>query len=633
LTQTTGANRFTLFLVLVPVTLLLIGLLTGTAAWFFLKMPASAYDPLKLPGFFWYYRHDPVVIEALWRASVIGVPLPVLLMIVALKPKKNLHGEARFAREGEIRRAGLRAKKGIVLGRVRGRFLMVGKMEHVLLEAPTGSGKGVGIVIPNLLQWPDSVVVLDIKRENYEITAGFRRAGGQKVVLFNPTDKEGRTARYNPLSYINRADEIEVLVELQKIATMLFVPPEKGEAFWTESARTGFVGIAAWIASKPERPFSIGEIYRTITMPGMKAFFAKEAVDRGLSEGCRAALADFTSSADNTFTGIVQTVTSKLNLWINPIVDRATAESDFSLFDLRRVPTSIYLGVSPDELDRVAPLYNLFFQQLIDLNTRNLPGEDEKLSVLLILDEFARLGRAQVIANAFSYVRGYGLRLLPVIQSRSQLRQVYGEHGADEIVSNCGVEVAFTPKELRVAKELSERLGYLGQEAESRSLTIHGMLANRSKTISEQRRALMLPQELMEMSEDDILVVRGGIPVIRGQKIRYFKEGVFKKRLQPAPEVAALPKPVAPVAPDDDLTDEELAAFNDFSALDDDQVQDIPDDVLALDRDAPNLTVKDGTGAFGLIDMDDILGPDPTKEEWEGQRRSLVLSEGEEYGR
>src|SRR3546814_6185707 len=82
------------------------------------------------------------------------------------------------------------------------------------------------------------------------------------------------------------------------------------------------------------------------------------------------------------------------------------------------------------------------------LNTRQLPDDGEKLSVLLILDEFARLGRAQVIANAFSYVRGYGLRLLPVIQSRSQLRNVYGEHGADEIVSNCGVEIAFTPKEL-----------------------------------------------------------------------------------------------------------------------------------------------------------------------------------------
>src|SRR3546814_13897735 len=82
---------------------------------------------------------------------------------------------------------------------------------------------------------------------------------------------------------------------------------------------------------------------------------------------------------------------------------------------------------------------------------------------------------------------------------RSQLRNGYGEHGADEIVSNGVVEIAFTPKVLRVAKELSERLGYLGQDAESRSLTIHGLLANRSKTNAEQLRALMLPQELLTM--------------------------------------------------------------------------------------------------------------------------------------
>ena len=71
--QKTGSNRLALALVLLPITLLLIGLLTGTVAWFFLKMPAAAYDPLTLPGFFWYYRHDPVVTEALWRGAVIGV--------------------------------------------------------------------------------------------------------------------------------------------------------------------------------------------------------------------------------------------------------------------------------------------------------------------------------------------------------------------------------------------------------------------------------------------------------------------------------------------------------------------------------------------------------------------------------
>src|SRR3546814_2206882 len=108
---------------------------------------------------------------------------------------------------------------------------------------------------------------------------------------------------------------------------------------------------------------------------------------------------------------------------------------------------SIYLGVSPDELDRVAPLYNLLFQQLVDLNVRDLPDEKTPLKILVILYEFARIGGAQVIARAFSYVAGYGIRLLPVIKSSSKLRAVYGEQVANEIVAICGVEVAFRSEE------------------------------------------------------------------------------------------------------------------------------------------------------------------------------------------
>ena len=196
--------------------------------------------------------------------------------------------------------------------------------------------------------------------------------------------------------------------------------------------------------------------------------------------------------------------------------------------------------MSPDELDRIAPLYNLLFQQLIDLNVRELPGEATPIPVLVILDEFARLGRASVIASAFSYVAGYGIRLLPVIQSRSQLRGVYGEHVADEIVANCGVEVAFTPKELRVANDLSERIGYVGQDSVTKSLTINGLLANRSKSISEQRRALMLPQELMQFSAYKLILLRGGIPPIIGSKIAYFSSRFFKRRVFPPPIVCLL---------------------------------------------------------------------------------------------
>ncbi|WP_066547487.1 MULTISPECIES: type IV secretory system conjugative DNA transfer family protein [unclassified Sphingomonas] len=596
-------RRGTILAVGIPIAIVLAFLIASVVAWIYLGLPSSKFDPLKMPAFFWYYRGDPVVVQALGAGMLVGLIVTGLMLWFLVKRKPPLHGAARFAKEGEIRRAGFRADNGIVLGKKGGKFLTFGGTEHCIVEAPTRSGKGVGIVIPNLLSWQESVVVLDVKRENWDATAGFRQKHGQAVYLFNPTDPEGRTARYNPLGYIDRNDADQVVIELQKIATMLFVPPERGEPFWTDSARTAFVGVGAYLAVS-DQPFTIGAIYRLMTTGDTREYFRRVLDDRSLnlSQGCRNALADFTSGADNTFAGIVQTVTSKLSLWLNPRVDAATEESDFDLRLLRTKPMSVYLGVSPDELDRVALLYNLLFQQLIDLNVRELPGDETRLQVLVILDEFARIGRAQVIASAFSYVAGYGIRLLPVIQSRSQLRAVYGEHVANEIVANCGVEVAFTPKELRVANELSERIGYIGQESVTKSLTIDGMLANRSKSMSDQRRALLLPQELMQFPDQELLLLRGGIPPIHGDKIRYFADALFRSRVHPAPDVSPIPRIVRD---DEDLPDCAMPTFDQLTdpdplsfAMDCIVTQDHPDMLIDVSAE------QRGNEVVGVIEQE-----------------------------
>jgi len=596
-------KRGTILAAGIPVAMVLAFFVASVVAWVYLGLPSAKFDPFKMPAFFWYYRHDPVVLKAFGAGMVVGLVLTGIMLWWLLKRKPPLHGAARFAKEGEIRRAGFRADNGIVVGKKGGKFLTFGGSEHCIVEAPTRSGKGVGIVIPNLLSWQESVVVLDVKRENWDATAGFRHKFGQAVYLFNPTDPEGRTARYNPLGYIDRVDPDQVVIELQKIATMLFVPPERGEPFWTDSARTAFVGVGAYLAVA-DLPFTIGSIYRLMTTGDTRGYFRKVLDDRALnlSQGCRNALADFTSGADNTFAGIVQTVTSKLSLWLNPRVDAATEESDFDLRELRTKPMSIYLGVSPDELDRVAPLYNLLFQQLIDLNVRDLPGSETPLQVLVILDEFARIGRAQVIASAFSYVAGYGIRLLPVIQSRSQLRAVYGEHVANEIVANCGVEVAFTPKELRVANELSERIGYVGQESVTKSLTIHGILANRSKSMSDQRRALLLPQELMQFPDSELLLLRGGIPPIHGDKIRFYANGLFRGRVMAAPVVPPIPKtirddeelPACAMPTFDQLTDPDPFSF----AMDCIVTEDHPDMLIDVSAE------RRGNEVVGVIEQE-----------------------------
>jgi type IV secretion system protein VirD4 len=525
--------------------LLLTLLLGGLGALILLGQFRADIDPLVLPRYFWFYRSNSMVMAALAKATA-GAALVLLIPLAGLAFRRTrLHGDARWGTMSDARRAGLCAGKGIVVATKGARTLRFGGSEHVLLEAPTRSGKGVGVVIPNLLEWPDSVVVLDVKQENWEKSAGYRASRGHKVLLFDPLDPEGRTVRFNPLGHIHRDDPIEVINELQKIAAMLF-PAVAGEnSFWTDAARTAFIGVGAYVAAtatedSPGRPFTIGEIYRNLTVGNPQQRFpelieARAREGRPLSGPCVSALNDFTSSSDNTFTGIRQSVTARIGLWLNPYVDAATSASDFDLRDFRNRRISLYLGVSPDNLERVADLYNLLFQQLVDLNVRDLPTPGRNnVQLLLLLDEFARLGRASVIANGFSYVAGYGIRLLPVIQSRSQLRAVYGKDVTDEIVANCGLEIVFTPKEMVVAREVSERLGYYSFRARSQS---HREFAGwgRNISMSDQKRALILPQDLMLMPQGDLILVRAGFPGIKARRLRYYMDRQLLRHSRIAP--------------------------------------------------------------------------------------------------
>ncbi|MBB5730903.1 type IV secretion system protein VirD4 [Sphingomonas prati] len=517
-----------------------------------LKQLNSHISITAIPSFVWYYRYDPMLQMWFGRGFFLASLLLGLAALVMFKNSKSLHGEARFANAKEIEAAGLRSDNGILLGKFAGRWLTTNAEAHVLLEAPTGAGKGVGIVIPNLLNWAGSVVCLDMKQENYIKTAGFRAKHGQSVFLFDPVNREGLTACYNPIGYIDRNDTVQVVDELQKIGAMLFPAPEKGDPFWSEAARTAFVGVGAWLAATPTLPFTIGEIYRSINTGDPKTRFAQEIVDRQeagkpLSIACVTALSDFTSASDNTFGGIKQSVTTKLGLWLNPYIDKATATSDFDLRELRLKPMSIYLGATANNIDRLEPLYNLIFQQIVDLNTDSNIGEfDPKTQhrCLILLDEFAKLGRVPVIVSAISFVRSYGLNLLIVVQNKAQLKD-----GADEISANSDVTVIYTPKEFKDAKDISDRLGThgLGAKSKSRGGSLFGQ-SNNSVSESEHARALMMPQEVLTMPLEEILIFKRGVLPIKATKLIYYKMEEFVTRLLPAPKVeasdaAALPPP------------------------------------------------------------------------------------------
>jgi len=492
----------------------------------------------------------------------IGVSAGGLLIVLpfalfaATQRHRPLHGNARFATPAEVARAGLTSGDGpgILVGKHRGRFLSLRGQLSVLLSAPTRGGKGVSTVIPNLLNWPDSVVALDVKEENFAITAGYRAACGQAVYSFSPFNEQGRSHRWNPLSAV-RTSPLHRVGDLLGIGHVLYPDDGSGtssEAFFNDQARNFFLGLGLLLLETPELPRTIGEMLRQSSGKGQalsahltKLIASRRDGKRPLSEECTDALQRLLSSSDNTLTSIVATFNAPLTIFADAIVDAATSADDFRLEDVRRRRMSIYVRIPPPRLASARPLLNLFFSQLVNLNTQQLPEHDPTLRVqcLLVNDEFTAMGRVDVITNAAAFLAGYNLRLLTVVQAMSQLDAVYGDKEARTFATNHGLQILFAPREQRDADEYSAMLGVFTERAtahgRSRSYGGQGRTTV-SRTESDQRRALLLPQEFKELGSERQVIVMENCKPILAEKIRYYQDDRFKARLLPAPIVPAM---------------------------------------------------------------------------------------------
>jgi type IV secretion system protein VirD4 len=527
----------------------LIAYLAGFAFLWSLKADPKSATPLTVARYAYYYGEQPEIRRRLaW--SLAGSLAVVLAStgVVLLPRRRSLHGDARFARAAEIRRAGLFCEHGILLGKVGSRYLTLAGQQGVALAAPPRAGKGTGIVVPNLLNWPGSVVCIDIKRENWTLTAGFRAKCGQACYLFDPFAPDAHTARWNPFSYVS-CDPQRRLNDLQRIAEMLYPDPPNVDPFWTASARSLFLGIALYLFETPSLPCTIGEVLRQGMASDDEGFGqhwkrviqGRNRGNRVLSPECVRALYDVIDLAPVTASSIRKTFTSRLDLWLNPILDAATSASDFDLRELRAKPMSIYIGVNPDDLHRLRPVLNLLCQQAIGLQTRELPERNPHLAyqVMMMLDEFTALGRIPIIAEAISYLPGYNVRVVLVIQTPAQLREVYGVHNAETMLKSLAARIVFAPKDFSDAREISDELGNTTVRVRTISkplMSFEARTRGRSVNVSEQRRALLLPQEVKELGTEEAIVTYEGLRPILCRKIRYFSDRRFRKRLLPPPE-------------------------------------------------------------------------------------------------
>ncbi|KLD73047.1 type IV secretory system conjugative DNA transfer family protein [Xanthomonas hyacinthi] len=498
----------------------------------------------------------PYVGKIKW-AGYLGFGLPGLLCLLTLvlmfKPRKQaLHGDARFAGAADLAKHGLfkQSGNGIVVGKFRGKLVRLSGQQFVILAAPTRSGKGVGVVIPNLLEYQESVVVLDIKQENFDLTSGWRASQGQEVFLFNPFAEDRRTHRWNPLSYVSDDPAFRVS-DLMSIAAMLYPDGSDDQKFWVSQARNAFMAFALYLFENwdDERNIgfpgglgtpTLGAIYRLSSGDGsdLKKYLKSLSERRFLSSNAKSAFSNLLSQAEETFASILGTLKEPLNAWINPVLDAATSDNDFLLTDLRKKKMTIYIGIQPNKLAESRLIINLFFSQIINLNTKELPKSNPalKYQCLLLMDEFTAIGKVDIIASAVSYMAGYNVRLLPIIQSMAQLDATYGKDVSRTIITNHALQILYAPREQQDANDYSEMLGYTTFRKQN---VTRGKDVTRS--VSEERRALMLPQELKAMGNDHEVFLYEGIPhPVKCDKIKYYKDRRFTARLKPKVDIPTL---------------------------------------------------------------------------------------------
>ena len=508
-----------------------------------------------------------------------GVYIFAILFIVAgilvSKKKQSLHGDARFATFSDIQKLGLfgdsknYVKRGIIIGKWNNKFLKFGGQQFVALGAPTRSGKGVGIVIPNLLHWEESAVVQDIKQECFDYTSKYRAEKlGNEVYLFNPFSLE--THRYNPFSYIDMSDELAADNQLIDLANIIYpTSDDEDKNFWPRQAQNLFIGLCylyrdlaltekgrdflfTWGLSVEFNFYGLLQLSKGLEIVATDKNNKKvEVITGGLAttyEFLKEAgiLGDATIrrlssymqvKSENTQSSIMATFVSPLSSFEGETLRRATETSDFDFRDLRKKKMTIYIGITPDQLANATFLLNVFWSQLMTINTKELPQQNAKLkyACLLLMDEFTAVGRIAILQKGVSFIAGYNLRLLMIYQSRSQLETPapmgYGKEGAQTLLTNHACQIYYAPKELADAETLSKLLGNTTVKQTSRSSN-YGQSGGGSRSISETHRALMLPQELIKMDySKEIILIDSGHPILCN-KAFYYSDKVFMDKFK-----------------------------------------------------------------------------------------------------
>lgn len=412
-------------------------------------------------------------------------------------------------------------ERGLLLGGLGEKLITFEGAPSVLTIAPPGSGKTQAQVIPSLLFYQGSVVVLDVKGEIFEATAGKRSQMGQRIIRWNALDSTG-THRYDPLKEVRR-DPDDLWEDCQEMAVRL-LPDKPGEKdpFWrTEARNLVTMHLADMLLSAPENERNMADLVGRLLAGPESISVRCENELQALAQHYHLpalrnranALLGMIVDSPKMYQSVVSQAASELAIFEGGRVSRALSGSDWTPQDLRREPTTVYISLPDKKVEAFGPLLRLIFAQHFAGLRDNV--NNDGLPITFFMDEAAAFGNFPELLSLLDRGRGYGLRAWLFFQNLGQIEKVYSNPSS--ITGNVAVRCYMNPQG-ETAKALSDELGIV------------------RNVVTGTEEPMARPESLSGPNySDDVIILGQGTLPIRADKVMAHK--YLKDHMLPPPQL------------------------------------------------------------------------------------------------
>lgn len=501
---------------------------------------------------------------ALCAGFLLSLAIPVMVLIKINETKENVFGDAKFATIQDIRVSNSFTldgdeKEGIIVGLKDKKIIRYVGAAFSAMGAGTRAGKGAGIVITNLMKYWWSVIILDPKRECFNITSLIRKVIlRQEVFKFDPFSPV--THRFNPLFYVSMGTS-EGFNQLENLALIVYPYKTDGAdagSYLNKTAGGLFKSLAVtlwFMIDKDKAALKTLDIDPVFSMSKLNLLFERadpenllsflldikgdlKSKDKTLADIGIAGLKAFIEMEDKTKAQLKSNFLNGLSPFANPNVANATDGNDFDLRQVRKKRMTVYFCISGDNARLAEKITNIFFQLAIQVNLEKMPTDDPEIKhdCLFLLDEFPSIGAVDYIKNKSGLIAGYKLKLLIVYQVGSQLEEIYSYAGSKTLLSSAPCKIVYSASDVKDARELSEAMGTktvtIGSKSKSRSRG--GMSRSESESLIE--RPLVTTNELLTLKfGEEILAMKGENPIRCEKAFYYMNEYFFGDFIKVAP--------------------------------------------------------------------------------------------------